>query len=74
MINTIETKLGQSVLLTELYDYLEMTPTYYTRWVEKEVIDNPYLVDNQDYCTGVQVLNKSGRIRKEYFIHIFGKV
>ena len=69
MIEIHETKLGQSVKMTELYDYLELTPTYYSRWIQNEVLDNPYLTDNQDYCTAVQVLGV-GRRRKEFYIHI----
>lgn len=70
MINTFESELGQSVKMIELYDYLEMTPTYYNRWVTKEVIKNPYLIEGVDYCTVVQVKEGSGRWRKEYNINI----
>jgi phage anti-repressor protein len=69
MIDTYETSLGQTVRMTELYDYLEMTPTYYNRWVSKELLNNPYVVVNKDYCTGVQVFGV-GRKRKEYDVHI----
>lgn len=69
MIQIHDTKLGQSVKMTELYDYLGLTPTYYNRWVEKEVLNNPYLTVNQDYCTSMQVFGV-GRKRKEYDIHI----
>lgn len=70
MINTHESKLGQSVFMTEIYDFLGLTSTYYTKWVEKELLQNPYLSDNVDYCTKLQVSNKGGRFRTDYHIHI----
>jgi phage anti-repressor protein len=69
MINTHDSKLGQSVKMTELYDYLDLTPSYYNRWVEKELWNNPYFIENQDFCTSVQVFGV-GRKRQEYDVHI----
>lgn len=69
MINDFISKLGQSVKLTELFDYLGMTPTYYNRWVEKEILNNPYLIENKDYCTECKYPGV-GRKRNNYFISI----
>lgn len=70
MINIIESKLGQSVKSTELYDYLELTPSYYSRFITKEILNNPYCSDNKDYCTVVQVNNSGGNFRREYYLNI----
>ena len=70
MINTFFGKLGQSVYLTELFDYLELTSSYYSRFITKEVLNNPYAVENQDYCRLIRQSNKSGRYRNEFEIHI----
>jgi len=70
MIKTFDSYLGQSVYMTELYDYLELTPTYYSRWVEKELLNNVYLSESKDYCSAVQVSKSAGRFRKDYFVHI----
>lgn len=70
MIQIIETKLGQSVKMTELYDYLELSKNYYSRFIAKEIENNPYCVDNVDCYTPVQVTSESGRYRQEYFVHI----
>jgi phage anti-repressor protein len=70
MINSFDSSLGQSVYSTELYDYLELTQTYYSRFIKKEIFNNPYCVENQDYCINVQVNNSAGNFRKEIVLHI----
>lgn len=70
MINVYDSELGQSVSLAELYDYLEMTPTYYNRWIKKEVVESPYFEYGIDFCTKVQVNKSAGRNRNDYHIHI----
>lgn len=69
-MNAYESELGQSVSLVELYDHLELTPTYYNRWIKKEVLDNPYFESGIDFCTKVQVNKSVGRNRVDYHIHI----
>lgn len=72
MINTITTKIGQSVYMTELYDYLGLDKSQYSRFIKMNLIDNPYFDEGKDYSTVMssENLGKRGRFRQEYYIHI----
>lgn len=41
------TKLGVSA--KTLYDFLGLAPTQWTRWAKKNIIKNPYAIENEDY-------------------------
>lgn len=51
MFETFDTKLGQSVKMTELYDFLGLDKSQYSRFVKKELIDSYYFEDGKDYST-----------------------
>lgn len=71
MLTTIESNLGQSVKMTELYDYLELDKSQYARFVKKEILQNAYCELNKDYSTLMSNEQKGrGKFRKDYFIHI----
>jgi len=64
-----DTKIGQAVKATELYDKLELTKGDYSRFIKRELIDNPYC-DEKSYFALMPTESKHGRFRQEYFIHI----
>lgn len=73
MLKTFETIIGQSVKLTELYDYLELAKSQYSRFVKKDVLQNPYFEMNKDYLTEMSNNKKEGergQFRQEINIHI----
>lgn len=69
MINTFDTPLGQSVYATELYDYLGLDKSQYSRFIKKEILNNPYC-DEKSYLAVMSNKNRHGRFRQEYYIHI----
>ncbi len=69
MINIFDTALGQSVYATELYDYLGLRKSDYSRFIKREIIDNPYC-DEKSYSAVVLNESKHGRFRQEYYIQI----
>lgn len=71
-LNVFESKLGQSVKATELYDFLGMAKSQYSRFVIKEMLENPYATIGKDYSTTLSSENegKKGQFRKEYHLHI----
>jgi phage anti-repressor protein len=73
MIQTYQSELGQSVLSTELYDYLGLTKSQYSRFIKRELIDNYYFEIGKDYSTRMAsnaILGKKGQFRQEFNIHI----
>lgn len=32
-----------------LYEFLEMDETHYSRWVKSNIVDNPFAIENEDY-------------------------
>lgn len=69
MINTHISDLGQSVWATELYDYLGLAKDQYSRFIKKEVLDNPY-ADESSYLEIPQLEPRHGRFRTEYYLSI----
>ena len=69
MINTYISELGQSVRATDLYDYLGLEKSHYSRFIKKEVLDNPY-ADEKYYSPIMASEQKRGRFRQEYHLHI----
>lgn len=69
MIQTYETEIGQSVKATELYDYLGLTRGDYSRFIKRELLENPY-ADEKSYSALVQSEIRHGRFRQEYYLHI----
>jgi phage anti-repressor protein len=72
-LNVFESKLGQSVKATELYDFLELAKSQYSRFILKEVLENPYATIEKDYSTCMasnSIAGKKGQFRKEYHLHI----
>lgn len=68
-----DTQLGQSVKATNLFDYLELEKTYYTRWVKKNIVDNQFFESGKDYLHLMSSNAKTGRrgqFRKDFDIHI----
>lgn len=73
MIEIHESKLGQSVYLTELYDYLELKKAHYTHFLERNINKNDFAVYNIDYLplsASNSKTGKRGQFRKEFEIHI----
>jgi len=73
MIETFESKLGQSVKMTELYDYLGLTKSDYSRFVKREITQSFHFEENKDYSA--QMLSNAkpgerGQFRQEFYIHI----
>lgn len=71
-LESIETKLGQSVKATELYDFLELRKADYSRFIKNELTENAYATIEKDYYACMQSNNegKKGNFRKEYYLHI----
>jgi phage anti-repressor protein len=69
MINIFDTEIGQAVYATELYDYLGLEKSHYSRFIKKEVTSNPYC-DEKSYLPYRANEKKHGRFRQEYYIHI----
>ena len=73
MINVFESELGQSVKMTELYDYLGLNKSNYTHFLKSNISSNPYVELNKDYslCSTSNLnINKKGRFRIEYNVYI----
>lgn len=68
MLQTIESPLGPSVYLTELYDSMDLHKATYTRFIKTKILNNPFAVDRKDYLltSPKQLVSKP---RTEYFIH-----
>ena len=69
MITTYETELGQCVKAVELYDYLGLQKGNYSRFIKKELLDNPY-ADSKSYSSLMMSEIRHGRFRQDYYIHI----
>ncbi len=70
MIRTAEQNIGQVVLMTELYDYLELAKSQYSRFVKKELLDSIHFDEGKDYSTCLSSEQSRGRFRQEYYVHI----
>jgi phage anti-repressor protein len=73
MINIHTSKLGQSVYLTQLYDYLELNKAHYTHFVERNINKNDFAVYDIDYLplsASNAKIGQRGRFRKEFEIYI----
>jgi phage anti-repressor protein len=72
MFTDFNTILGQSVNLTELYDFLELDKSQYSRFVKSKILKNEFAEYNKDYLTIVssENLGKRGNFRQEYILHI----
>ena len=68
MLQPIESPLGPSVYLTELYDSMDLDKTIYTRFIRAKLLNNPFAIDRKDYLktSPKQLVSKP---RTEYFIH-----
>lgn len=64
MLNIIKDSIGSCVKMTELYDYLELEPTYYTRFYRRELLENPYTEEGTDYLYSNASNEKRGRGQK----------
>jgi phage anti-repressor protein len=69
MITTFDSEIGQAVRATDLYDYLGLAKDQYSRFIKKEILENPY-ADEKSYLTIVSNEQRRGRFRQEYFLHI----
>ncbi len=60
----------QVVCAKELFEYLELEATHYSRWIKKNLINNSYAIENQDFCLlaidGEQ--KKRGNFSKDYHL------
>jgi phage anti-repressor protein len=73
MFETFETKLGQSVKMTDLYDLLDMAKSQYSRFIKKELIDSFYFEENKDYLSVMSsntIAGQRGQHRQEYHVNI----
>ena len=79
MFNSFVSSLGQTVNSTDLYDFLELEKTYYSRWVKKYITENPFCERGKEYLDssaseldeqGNPIKRGSGRFRTNYLIHI----
>lgn len=68
-METYDTVIGQAVKATELYDKLGLKKEDYSRFIKRELLNNPY-ADDKSYYAQAQSEIKHGRFRQEYFIHI----
>lgn len=69
MINIYISDLGQSIRAIELYDYLGLEKSHYSRFIKKEVLNNPY-ADDKSYSPIWASERKQGRFRQDYHFHI----
>lgn len=70
-INVFETKLGKTVLMTELYDRLELDKSQYSRFIKQNITNNIFCMLNTDYSTLMSSNNgKRGQFRTEYEISL----
>jgi hypothetical protein len=68
MVEIIESPIGPSVYLTELFDEMKLDKSNYSKWIKYKIIDNPFAIDRKDYLiTSPKQL--VGKPRTEYFIH-----
>lgn len=68
MIETFESELGQSVKMTELYDYLGLEKSHYSRFVKKEILNSLYFEKGKDYSPFMAnnaKLGQRGQFRQE---------
>jgi phage anti-repressor protein len=73
MIEIFKSDLGQSVKMTELYDYLGLLRANYSRFVKKELFDSFYFEEGKDYSSCMNSNSKigqRGQFRQEISIHI----
>jgi phage anti-repressor protein len=73
MINIYNSILGQSIKMTELYDYLELNKSNYSHFVRANIKNNIYCELNKNYSlhdTSNIIEGKKGQFRQEYNIHI----
>lgn len=73
MLETFISQLGQSVKMTELYDFLELSKSQYSRFIKKELIDSYYFEEGKDYLAFMSsnaILGKKGQFRQEFYVHI----
>jgi len=69
MVTTYQSEIGLSVYATELYDCLGLRKNQYSRFMKKEVLENPY-VDESSYLEIPQLEPRHGRFRTEYYLSI----
>ena len=70
-INTFETKIGDSVKLTELYKYLELDYNNYSRFVKRNITENEFAEEGKDYIfVSSEKQGKRGNFRQDYNINI----
>lgn len=73
MLETFESELGQTVKMTELYDYLGLRRADYSRFVKKEITESFYFESGKDYSAQMisnAKLGQRGQFRQEINIHI----
>lgn len=73
MIETFVSELGQSVKMTELYDYLGLEKSHYSRFIKKELFDSYYFEAGKDYSplmASNAKLGQRGQFRQEINVHI----
>lgn len=58
ILNTTDTSLGQTVKATNLFDYLELAKGGYSRWVQKYIIENPYMEEGKEYLASRTSIDK----------------
>jgi len=69
MISTHISEIGQSVWATELYDYLALNKGDYSKFIKREILQNPY-ADEKSYSVFSPNEIRHGRFRQEYHLHI----
>jgi phage anti-repressor protein len=62
--------LGEVIHSVDLYDYLELDKSQYSRWLKKHVINNLYAEEGKDYLTLMSSEQKRGQFRKDYELHV----
>lgn len=45
----------------KLYEFLEMRSGDYARWCKKNIIENPFAIENEDYFHSAQMRSKQKR-------------
>jgi phage anti-repressor protein len=58
--------------MTELYDFLELEKTYYSRFIKSNLLENPFFEAGKDYLhlSTSDNLGKKGQFRQDFYVHI----
>ena len=67
-IKIIKNEIGEGVYVSELYDWLELDRSNYSRWIKQYIYKNPFSEEGKDFSSSMTKTNNGGRPRLEYFV------